>query len=34
MQLTTALDLATKLGVSPQTITRNAANHGIGQKHG
>jgi hypothetical protein len=34
MQLTTAPDLASKLNVSPQTITRNADNHGIGQKHG
>jgi hypothetical protein len=34
MQLTTAPDLATKLGVSPQTITRNATRHKIGRKLG
>jgi hypothetical protein len=32
MQLTTAPDLATKLGVSPQTITRNAACDKIGRQ--
>jgi hypothetical protein len=34
MQLTTAPQLVTKLGVSPQTITRNAARHKIGRKLG
>jgi len=34
MQLTTAPDLAAKLGVSPQTITRNASRHKIGRKLG
>jgi hypothetical protein len=34
MQLTTAPELAAKLAVSPQTITRNAAKHRIGRKVG
>ena len=34
MQLTTAPDLAAKLAVSPQTITRNASRHKIGRKLG
>jgi hypothetical protein len=34
MHLTTAPELAAKLAVSPQTITRNAVRHKIGRKLG
>jgi len=34
MTIYTASQLAKQLGCTSQTITRNAANHGIGQKHG
>jgi len=34
MKIYTASQLAKQLGCTSQTITRNAANHGIGQKHG
>lgn len=34
MKIYTASQLAKQLGVTPQTITRNAALHGIGSKIG
>jgi hypothetical protein len=34
IQLCTSIELAAVLGVSPQTITRNAARHKIGRKLG